>query len=133
VLHKLGLGSMSTVWLAKDAVENRCVTPKIVIADLSSNNGESAILQWLGTRPRDHPGAKHIVQVHDSFQIQGLNGMHQVLVMDVLRSLYSLIHQAVFPQQWSSVCRQVVLGLAYLHQEAVVHGGKRTAAVLQDC
>ncbi|KAG1810669.1 uncharacterized protein BJ212DRAFT_1484236 [Suillus subaureus] len=62
VLHKLGLGSMSTVWLAKDAVENRWVTLKIVIADLSSNNGESAILQWLSSRPRDHPGAKHIVQ-----------------------------------------------------------------------
>lgn len=122
VLHKLGLGSMSTVWLAKDAVENRCMTLKIVIIDLSSDNGESAILQWLSTRPRDHPNAKHIIQVHDSSQIQGPNGIHQVLVMDVLGSLYSLVPQAVFHQQWSSVCRQVVLGLAYLYQEAVVHG-----------
>lgn len=122
VLHKLGLGSMSTVWLAKDAVENRCVTLKIVIADLSSNNGDSAILQWLSTRPRDHPGAKHIVQLHGSFKIQDPNGTHQVLVMDVLGSLYSLVPQAVFHQQWASVCRQAVLGLAYLHQEAVMHG-----------
>ncbi|KAG2368898.1 kinase-like domain-containing protein [Suillus spraguei] len=122
VLHKLGFGSMATVWLAKDAVANRWVMLKIVIADLSSNNRETTILQWLSTRPRDHPGAKHIVQSHDSFQIQGPNGTHQVLVMDVLGSLYSLILQDTFHQHWSSVCRQVMLGLAYLHQEAVVHG-----------
>ncbi|KAG1883775.1 hypothetical protein F4604DRAFT_1516788, partial [Suillus subluteus] len=84
VLHKFGVGSTSTAWLAKDAVENHWVTLKIVIADLSSNNGESAILEWLSTGPHDHPGAKHIVQVHDSFQIQGPNGTHRVLVMDVL-------------------------------------------------
>ncbi|KAG2368911.1 kinase-like domain-containing protein [Suillus spraguei] len=129
ILHKLGLGSMSTVWLAKDTVEksalthpscdllidsylghphSRCVTLKIVIANLSSDNRETAILQWLSTRSRDHPGAKHIVQLRDSFQIQGPNGTHQVLVMDVLGSLYSLVPQAVFHQQWSS--------------EEVVHG-----------
>ncbi|KAG1852848.1 hypothetical protein DFJ58DRAFT_841746 [Suillus subalutaceus] len=72
-------------------ISSHGVTLKIVIADLSSNNGESAILEWLSTRPRDHPGAKHIVQ------IQGPNGMHQVLVMDVLGSLYSLI-----PPRWLS-------------------------------
>ncbi|KAG1883766.1 hypothetical protein F4604DRAFT_1677494 [Suillus subluteus] len=43
--------------------------------------------------------------------------------MDVLGSLYLLIPEVVFHQQWSSVCRQVVLEpAAYLHQEAVVRG-----------
>ncbi|KAG1733877.1 uncharacterized protein EDB91DRAFT_1057173 [Suillus paluster] len=97
ILHKLGYGSFSTVWLAKDVVANRCVALKIVIADLTGNKGESAVLKWLSTRPRDHPGAKHIVQVHDDFQIRGPNGTHQVLVMDVLGSLvYSLLPEPVF-------------------------------------
>ncbi|KAG1740948.1 hypothetical protein EDB19DRAFT_1828339 [Suillus lakei] len=74
VLHKLGLGSMSTVWLAKDAVENhsRCVALKIAMADLSSND----------------------------CKIRYLTVAEQIGLASI----------------------PVMLRLAYLHQEAVVHG-----------
>ncbi|OAX39760.1 hypothetical protein K503DRAFT_57538 [Rhizopogon vinicolor AM-OR11-026] len=36
------------------------------------------------------PGVRHVVQVHDSFEIHGHNGTHQVLVVDILGS-FSLL------------------------------------------
>ncbi|KAJ8581148.1 kinase-like protein [Rhizopogon salebrosus TDB-379] len=84
VLHKLGSGAFSTVWLAKDSIANRCVALKIMVARLTGDNGEAAVLKRLATRPLDHPGASHIAQLHDYFHIQGPNGTHQVLVMDIL-------------------------------------------------
>ncbi|KAJ8579512.1 hypothetical protein M405DRAFT_870203 [Rhizopogon salebrosus TDB-379] len=73
VLHKLGYGSFATFWLAKDIVANRCVVLKTVIARLSRDKGEAALLKWLSARPRDHPEANHLVQLHNSFQIHGPN------------------------------------------------------------
>jgi serine/threonine-protein kinase SRPK3 len=100
------------------------VALKIVVARLTEGNGEAAILERLTTSPRDHPGASHIVQLYDYFQIQGPNGTHQVLVMDVLASASSLRGTKLIHQQSRSVCHQLLLGLDYLQQEAVVHGGK---------
>jgi hypothetical protein len=72
------------------------VALKTVVARLSVDKGEATLLRWLGARPRDHPGANHIVQLHDSFQIHGPNGTHQVLVMDVLQSFYSVCSERAF-------------------------------------
>jgi serine/threonine-protein kinase SRPK3 len=44
--------------------------------------------------------------------------------MDVLASASSLRGTKLIHQQSRSVCHQLLLGLDYLQQEAVVHGGK---------
>ncbi|KAG0704632.1 kinase-like domain-containing protein [Suillus ampliporus] len=120
--HPLGYGSSSTVWLANDDAANRFVALKIVAADRTENNGEPALLKWLHTKPLDHMGASHVIQVHDYFQIQGPNGTHQVIVMDVLGSFHPLRTDTnILKQQSRSVCYQLLSGLAYLQQEKVVH------------
>jgi serine/threonine-protein kinase SRPK3 len=47
VLHKLGYGGFSTIWLALDSHVHQCVAIKIIRADASSNCIELAILQQL--------------------------------------------------------------------------------------
>lgn len=57
VVHKLGYGSYSTVWLAKDHLEAKYVAMKILIAATSKDCSESKILRILNSGKPDHPGA----------------------------------------------------------------------------
>jgi serine/threonine protein kinase len=107
------------------------VALKIVVARLTGNTGEAAVLKRLATRPRDHPGTSHIVQLRDFFHIQGPNGTHQVLVMDVLLPSHELRALDSLKKQSRSICHQLLLGLAYLHREGIVHGGKHGSGSVQ--
>jgi serine/threonine-protein kinase SRPK3 len=109
------------------------VALKVVVARLTGDNGEAAVLKRLASRPRDHPGASHIVQLHDYFHIQGPNGTHQVLVMDILLLSHKLRLRApdFLKKQLRSVCHQLLLGLSHLHQEGIVHGGKHGSGSVQ--
>ncbi|GAA88373.1 hypothetical protein AKAW_06487 [Aspergillus luchuensis IFO 4308] len=121
VVHKLGYGSYSTVWLAHDRKESRYVALKIVTADVSERSVESKILQHLqrGGDP-NHPGRKYISSLLDQFSFKGPNGHHMCLVSEVAgcsvaeskenspRFMFSLdIARAI--------AAQVTMGLAYMH------------------
>ncbi|RAH62719.1 kinase-like protein [Aspergillus piperis CBS 112811] len=135
VVHKLGYGSYSTVWLAHDRKESRYVALKIMIADVSERSVESKILQHL-QRGGDltHPGRKYISSLHDQFSFKGPNGHHMCLVSEVAgcsvaeskenspRFMFSLdIARAI--------AAQVTMGPAYMHSLGVGHG----APPIQSC
>ncbi|ATY62426.1 serine threonine kinase [Cordyceps militaris] len=76
IAQKLGHGAFSTVWLARDLSQDRL-------------GGEN-------------PGQNHIIEVFDIFTIQGPNGFHECIVMEVvvpfddapIRRKYSALHGA---------------------------------------
>ena len=89
---------------------------------------------------KDHPGAKHVCVKLDSFTFDGPNGKHLCLVFEPLgRSLEDVIDSAsrylrdpsynpgiYGTKKWSArfareVCRQLVLGLDYLHSQKIMH------------
>jgi hypothetical protein len=82
IVHKLGYGGWSTIWLARDATVGRYVAIKIGLAD--SGSREIDILRELSgpntTRATAHPGQSAIPEVLDIFAIHGPNGTHNVLV-----------------------------------------------------
>ncbi|SPQ27056.1 9b9f262d-e417-41ca-991e-9fbc54897877 [Thermothielavioides terrestris] len=98
VLHKLGHGGFSTVWLAKRQREHSAGSSpsfhalKILRADLSDElaGHEHRFLQRLGQAGSStHP---NIVMLEDSFTVSGPNGQHRCLVFPFLGpSLYSLL------------------------------------------
>lgn len=59
VVHKLGFGGYSTIWLAKDKQLQRYVSLKILIAHEFSKSTEAKILRWLcklkSSRSKTHP------------------------------------------------------------------------------
>src|ERR1700691_736792 len=67
---------------------SRGVALKIIQASLTGDNHELQILQWLRSQPRSHPGSRHIIEILDWFQLQGPNGTHEVIVTEVVVSLY---------------------------------------------
>lgn len=87
VIHKLGFGGFSTVWLVRSCRDPRCFALKILRADLTDVN-ELRILQYLKDVGPGHP---NVVTLYDSFKVKGPNGEHHCLFFPVLGpSLHNL-------------------------------------------
>lgn len=67
---------------------------------------------------------KHVMELLDSFTLQGPNGVHRVLVHNVLGNLTEAIRSGLGVQQIRRICHQLVQGVAFLHRHGVVHGGE---------
>lgn len=77
IIHKLGWGSYSTVWLARDSVMDRYVALKIIAAAASINSAESRIMRHLHeTAGAQVAGSNHVVSLLDEFYIDGPDGRH---------------------------------------------------------
>ena len=128
VIHKLGHGGSSTVWLARDNQEERYVALKILCAD-ADDNCDLRILDYLQSKASSHPGQKHIGFLDDSFRIQGPNGSHLCLVSGALGPSLSELIQSEKQLRGSvarKVAKQFTQAVAYLHSEGICHGGKST-------
>lgn len=132
VLHKLGFGGSSTVWLARDELSQRLVSLKILTAERSDACAEPEILRYLQNNPSHTLGREYILPLHDCFHIEGPNGCHTCLV-----SLFagpSLSQLSESPGQPGGcrrlrgnaarqIAKQVGLAIEFLHSQGVVHGG----------
>ncbi|KAJ6145280.1 kinase-like protein [Penicillium chermesinum] len=116
VVHKLGHGSYSTAWLARDEHSNKYVAVKVCTAN--ANPKEVDIISTL-TRPDcppvNHPGKMMVPTILDRFTIHGPNGSHACHVtLDVARSLAA----------------QLVLVVDYVHAQGIVHGDLHLGNIL---
>ncbi|TFK65632.1 kinase-like protein [Pluteus cervinus] len=137
VLNKLGFGSFSTVWLARDHDTQTNVTIKIVVAGTSDAlNREFQVLKHLKeSGDSSHPGYKHVLHLRDSFHVDGPNGRHLCVVMDLLGPKISsitdrCINYRLNGQLARQVSQQLVLAVDYLHKTGVAHGDIHPGNVL---
>lgn len=129
IVHKLGFGAYSTVWLAKDQHEDRYVALKIVVAEASKSSSESRILRLLGNSQPKDAGRSYVSPIFDEFCIDGPNGRHLCLVSEPARCSVATSKEAstnwMFPMGVArAVAAQAVLGLRDIHSCGVVHGGR---------
>ncbi|KAF3481875.1 uncharacterized protein GIQ15_04634 [Arthroderma uncinatum] len=135
IIHKLGYGSYSTVWLAHDREKNRHVSLKIAIAKASRNNSESEILRHLQSRDVCHPGREYVISLLDEFSFDGPNGRHTCLVTDAAgRSIAESKENSLdfmFPLPTArAIAARVVMGLAYMHSKGIAHGDLHCGNIL---
>ncbi|KAF2860321.1 kinase-like protein [Piedraia hortae CBS 480.64] len=132
ILHKLGYGSFSTVWAARDEQEQRYVAIKIPEANAPSSL-ETNILTTLTASKSKQPGMAYIPKLLDEFDLVGPNGTHTCTVTDVFGAPVGkcldnggdlLIASAARRLQ-----RQVLEAVECLYQHDIVHGDVYTGNI----
>ncbi|KAL0961526.1 hypothetical protein HGRIS_006465 [Hohenbuehelia grisea] len=83
VVGKLGYGTTSTVWLARDLTERRHVAVKVYVDSNSMGSQvskELSVYERLNKGPVYHPGRQSIRTLLDSFTLTSDRGLHHCLV-----------------------------------------------------
>lgn len=128
VVHKLGFGGYSTIWLAQDKHLQRYVSLKILVATESSKTTEGRVLRMLCSGNPSHPGQRLIPHLLDEFLFDGPNGRHVCLVQEPAGSSVAISKEDsvnfMFPIETArSIVAQLIMGVSYLHSRGVCHGG----------
>ncbi|KAJ0158661.1 SRSF protein kinase 2 [Colletotrichum tanaceti] len=135
VIRKLGEGSYSTVWLARDLRNHRYVALKILVSKMSDSTTELRILRHIAETARSE-APQHVIQLLDDFQLSGPNGTHRVLVFEPMgASVNSMVEELpqFNPRKWGmkvrypppmarSILKQSLRAPAFLHRTGISHG-----------
>ncbi|XP_075040298.1 SRSF protein kinase 3-like [Mixophyes fleayi] len=130
VLHKVGWGYFSTVWLCRDLQKKKYVAVKISKSGKKFNEAaldEISLLNCVnGARKKESQGENVIEFLHD-FKLIGENGLHACLVFELLGP--SLLH--LMKNHGSNglplncvrrILQQVLQGLNFLHKKCrIIH------------
>ncbi|RSM07405.1 hypothetical protein CEP52_005268 [Fusarium oligoseptatum] len=121
---KLGYGSSSTIWLARDLEEHQYVALKVYIHN-SVQHRELPFYKHLNTLvPSNHVGADNVRKLLDSFQVSGPHGSHVVLALQVsqmsLRDMDTVFMKGRgFEEDFvKSAIKELLQAVDFLHTEA---------------
>ncbi|KAL0483103.1 hypothetical protein AKO1_014996 [Acrasis kona] len=146
VVHKLGWGYFSTVWLCWDAIESRFVAVKVQKSAIDFQDSaldEIDIFKQLcdkyksgAANPNDVDSCP-IVALLDSFSFRGINGKHICLVFEVMgENLLSLIREYDYKgiplDRVRVIMRHVLQGLDLMHRQcSIIHTDLKPENVIQ--
>jgi serine/threonine-protein kinase SRPK3 len=133
VIHKLGYGGFSTVWLARDKLLEHYVALKIIVASMQQSCKELEVLQTLAKEPTSHPGKRSVLSLLDNFMIEGPNGRHTCLVLQLAGPSITSMNYSPGAVAGSrrlkstlarKVAKQTVQALEFVHSQGFCHGGR---------
>lgn len=129
IIHKLGYGTYSTVWLARDCIKDRYVSLKVLTARTSTQNTEKMALNHLQQRHKGHPGERSFMSILDEFTMRGTNGYHKCLVSEVLGpTVWDVMASSPSYLLPLDIAKQITVQLAHrlvdIHSCGMIHGGK---------
>lgn len=127
VVHKLGFGGFSTVWLARDTRQSQWVALKIVAAsDSAACKNRLATFSQLPTQNSMASGL--LALPIRQFWIDGPNGRHICLVLPVTGPSVSHLSNGIYcrmkPSLVAAAGAHAVKAVAMLHSCGICHGGK---------
>lgn len=134
-VHKLGYGSYSTIWLARDEQMAKSVAIKVGTADHGSKEVDVQSQISASAVKRREFGSELIPLVLDRFDIHGPNGTHPCLVTTPARCSLADAAQAADYSPFQlhvarSLSAQFAMAVAYIHELGYVHGGQCLALPL---
>lgn len=149
VLHKLGWGGYSTVWVARDQRLYKVVSLTVILANQKltlrrdgiyvavkisvaeiyciGQKRELETLKKLGFR---YPRLKHTVHLLDNFDLKGPNGSYNCLVYELVGptipdTIDTHFSNGRLPGKLAKIiAKQSLVGLDGLHQMNIAHKGK---------
>ncbi|KAI1346496.1 kinase-like domain-containing protein [Xylaria sp. FL0043] len=137
VIHKLGSGGFGTVWLCRDRQMEKWRAIKVMTADHSFDSAEAKAFEFLTKNcSLDELDQNHIAVPLDSFWVQGPNGRHLCLVMQLYGfpvSDWRRDQDDIDPstkEKSTEICGQITQALAFLHEKGLCHGDFRPSNIL---
>ena len=132
ILHKLGYGGFSTVWLARDKFQDRLVSVKVLTAEASRLHKELGLLRRFDEHVRADPLRASIIATLDDFTINGPNGTHLCYASQLGGPSFSALSDS--PGEIAGtrrlrapvarkLARQLVKAVSFIHDAGIVHGG----------
>ncbi|KAI0002628.1 kinase domain-containing protein [Xylariaceae sp. FL0662B] len=135
IVHKLGYGTFSTIWLARDEQIAKYVAIKVGTADYVCKEAE--ILSRISASAIESRefGSNLIPLVLDRFNISGPNGTHPCFVTTPARcSLVDTVLASSYdpfqPHVGRSLSAQLAIAVAYIHELGYVHGDLHMGNIL---
>ncbi|RAH69458.1 kinase-like protein [Aspergillus aculeatinus CBS 121060] len=134
VIHKLGHGTYSTIWLARDERSRIYVAVKVCTA--YSKPPEIDVISELSQPPLlSDIGRTMIPSIFDKFNIQGPNGEHICLVTKPARMSLSDAKNgswiSLFQLEVARVlAAQLAIAIHYIHSRGFVHGDLHRGSIL---
>ena len=132
VLHKLGYGGFSTVWLALDKNQDALVSLKVLTAEASRQSTELNILQHLSNQAQGNPWRRNVISSLDRFSFKGPNGTHLCYVSQLGGpSISAMTHspgevtgtRRLRAPLARRLAQQLAGTVSLMHEVEVVHGG----------
>ncbi|KAF7322163.1 Protein kinase [Mycena kentingensis (nom. inval.)] len=141
VVHKLGYGLRSTVWLVRDAESSSYVALKILASERDPSGALTVLKHLEETYDGDEEGSRHVARMLDHFMYEGPNGRHLCIVSDVqgpqiMSETLSFFFDLSENDGWMDadfarrLSGQIALGAAYLHKRGIAHGDLHPGNVL---
>ncbi|KAH9225412.1 hypothetical protein K456DRAFT_1731952 [Colletotrichum gloeosporioides 23] len=136
IFHKLGRGSFSTVWLARDEKMNCNAAIKITGGHFTKSSNESDVLKFIASSRITQAGREYLQALLHHFFHQGPNGIHSCLVskpawFTVAQGLFRMEKRRILPLEVArAITGQVITGLAALHSIGIVHGDLQPGNVI---
>ncbi|KAJ5697873.1 protein kinase-like protein [Penicillium malachiteum] len=136
IVHKLGHGSYSTIWLARDTQKEAYVALKINTADFKSD--QAKIQSSLSDSCYlENPGWPMIPILQDHFKLESPNGVHECYTTSLARisvanSMAMPVDSAFSVEVARSLVAQLIHAVAYIHSRGIVHGDIHMGNILLD-
>lgn len=147
IVHKLGFGSYSTTWLAKDSQQlDRYVAIKVKMAENNHNSNETRTWRhlWAAANEPQQPAsplhntsvrANSIPPIWDEFTIDGPNGTHRCVVTVPARMTVAEAQEASYTRLFQLkvarvIVAQLIKAVAFMHARGYVHADLHLGNVL---
>ncbi|KAF2106493.1 protein kinase [Lophiotrema nucula] len=124
IIHKLGHGGFSTVWLAHDTKEGRNVAMKILIAEYGDCRSRELDVQGMIEASVQKENRTKLLLSLATFSIVRPSGLwYRVLIFPLQGpTLYRCIEQKMEMKLRMSAAVQLLQAIATLHDARIVHG-----------
>lgn len=132
VVHKLGFGNSSNVWLCRDTKsdEPKYFAIKVLYADAPTDNPDHWIGLYFGTTKGKQVNANLCLPL-EYLDIHGPNGTSHLIVYPLLgptlASLFRMRSDTKGVAMMRDMCHQVVHAIVSLHKCDICHGGKSSS------